>query len=108
MTTTPKVARFMTMTAKPGRGQDLATAMLAVAESLRSTSGCEIYLISREQSNADLIHITELWTDKETAEAALTASTAHRPGVPSIADVMTLLTEPPGRIDLVPLGGIGA
>lgn len=63
----------MTMTAHPGRGGELATVLLTVAERLRGFPGCDIYLISQDTADPDTVHVTEVWQDDAGAQAALAA-----------------------------------
>jgi quinol monooxygenase YgiN len=107
MSTATRVGRLMTMTARPGRGNDLAAALVAVASGLRDFPGCEMYLISQDRADPDTVYVVEIWADEAAANAALDAArTATGDGV-SMADVLAMLTGQPHRIDLVPLGGIG-
>lgn len=99
------IGRLMTMTAYPGRGGELASILLRVAERLRGYSGCEIYLISEDVADPDKVHVTEIWRDEASAQAAVTAP-ASGDG-PDPADVLALLSSPPHRTDLMVLGGVG-
>lgn len=97
--------RLMTMTAHPGRGGELAAVLLRVAETLHGFPGCEIYLISQDAADPDTVHVTEVWRDAASAQAALTAPS--RADGPDPADVLALLSSPPQRTDLTVLGGVG-
>lgn len=99
------IGRLMTMTAHPGRGDELAAVLLRVARRLHGFPGCEIYLISQDAADPDTVHVTEVWRDDAGAQAALTAPPA--PDGPAPADVLTLLSSPPHRTDLTVLGGVG-
>lgn len=99
------IGRLMTMTAHPGRGDELAAVLLSVAERLHGFPGCEIYLISQGTADPDTVHVTEVWQDDASAQAALAAPPpADGPGP---ADVLALLSSPPRRTDLTVLGGVG-
>ncbi|WP_307624490.1 putative quinol monooxygenase [Streptomyces turgidiscabies] len=93
------------MTAHPGRGGELAAVLLRVAQRLHGFPGCEIYLISQDAADPDTVHITEVWQDDASAQAALTAPPAA--DSPAPADVLALLASPPHRTDLAVLGGVG-
>ncbi|WP_246143373.1 putative quinol monooxygenase [Actinacidiphila oryziradicis] len=93
------------MSARPGRGGELAAVLLSVAERLRGFPGCEIYLISQDRADPDTVHVTEVWQDDASAQAAL-ASPPPADG-PTPADVLALLSGPPHRTDLTVLGGVG-
>jgi quinol monooxygenase YgiN len=99
------IGRLMAMRARPGRGDELAATLLKVTDSLHDFPGCELYLISQDAENPDTVHITEVWRDDASAQAALTAPAP--PGVPKPQDVLDLLDGPPQRTDLAVLGGVG-
>jgi quinol monooxygenase YgiN len=100
------VGRYVKMTARAGEGAALAQLMLAVAASLESTAGCDLYLISRAASEPDAVWVTELWRSQEELDASLNALQTDA-GRAQLAEVMALLAGPPERIDLEPLGGVG-
>jgi quinol monooxygenase YgiN len=98
------IARYAKATAKPGQGDELARIMLEVADGLRETPGCELYVINRSVGEPDVIWVTELWHSQEQLDAAL-ASEGARARIP---EVLALLVEGGfERIDLEPLGGPG-
>ncbi|MFE1045295.1 putative quinol monooxygenase [Streptomyces olivaceus] len=99
------IGRLMTMTTQPGRGGELADVLLKVAERLRGFSGCEIYLISQDTAAPDTVHVTEVWRDDASAQAALAAPPPADGLAPS--DVLALLSAPPYRTDVTVLGGVG-
>ncbi|MFF3502340.1 putative quinol monooxygenase [Streptomyces sp. NPDC003247] len=99
------IGRLMTMTAHPGKGGELAAVLLRVADGLHGFPGCEIYLISQDAADPDTVHVTEVWRDEASAQAALAAPS--RPDGPQPADVLALLSSPPRRTDLTVLGGVG-
>ncbi len=98
------VARYAKATAKPGQGDALAGIMLKVADELRETPGCELYVINRSVSEPDVIWVTELWHTQEQLDAALESEAARS----RIPEVLALVTEGGfERIDLEPIGGPG-
>lgn len=99
------IGRLMTMTAHAGRGGELATVLLRVAERLHNFPGCEIYLISQAAADPDTVHVTEVWRDDASAQAAL--ATPLPANGPAPADVLALLSTAPHRKDLTILGGVG-
>jgi quinol monooxygenase YgiN len=101
-----RIGRQMRMRAQPGRGAEVADMLLRVAERLRGFPGCELYVISHDHAEPDTVRVTEVWSDEEAVQAALAAAPADSSG-PSVADVLTMLAEPPERVDVVPLGGVG-
>jgi quinol monooxygenase YgiN len=102
-----RIGRLMTMHAQPGRGTELADTLLRVAEGLRGFPGCELYLVSRDHADPDTVRVTEVWSDEEAVQAALAAAPSADGSAPSIADVLGMLTGPPERADVAPLGGVG-
>jgi quinol monooxygenase YgiN/quercetin dioxygenase-like cupin family protein len=98
----------MKFTAQPGRGDELADLLLQAADSLRDTTGCELYVINRAAEQPDQVWVTELWLDQEALDASLTQLRTEE-GQTQAAQVMALLdpNNPPERIELEPLGGVG-
>ena len=107
MSTGHRIGRLMTMKAQPGRGGELATALLDVAIGLREFPGCEVYLISRDRTSPDAVYAVEVSTDEAGANAVLQAAHATKTTRPSVTDVLAMLADQPQRIDFVPLGGVG-
>ena len=101
------VARYVKFTAQPGHGDQLAKLLLAAADALRDTPGCELYVINRSTANSDDIWVTELWLDQKTLDASLEQLRSTEEGQARIAEVTALLAQPPETIDLTPLGGVG-
>ncbi|MBA3326852.1 MAG: antibiotic biosynthesis monooxygenase [Solirubrobacterales bacterium] len=59
------VARYARWTAKPGKGDEVAEHLLDAADELLLEPACELYLVSRQADDPDMIWVTELWTSKE-------------------------------------------
>ncbi|WP_405639083.1 putative quinol monooxygenase [Streptomyces sp. NBC_00019] len=93
------------MTAHPGKGGELAAVLLRVAERLHGFPACEIYLISQGTADPDTVHVTEVWRDDASAQAALAAPPST--DGPGPAEVLALLSTPPHRTDVAVLGGVG-
>lgn len=102
------VARYVKFTAQPGRGDELAQLLLRAADELRDTAGCELYLINRAAGEPDQIWVTELWLSQDALDASLEQLGSDE-GRAGVAQVMALLDpgNPPERVDLEPLGGVG-
>lgn len=102
------VGRYVKFTAQPGRGDELAELLLRAADSLRDTAGCELYVINRSKQDPDQIWVTELWLDQEALDASLDQLRSEDAKT-QLGQVMTLLdpNNPPERVDLEPLGGVG-
>jgi quinol monooxygenase YgiN len=56
-----------TMTAHPGKGDELVTLLLSATSGTGpATNGnCVVFLVGRSASNGDIVHVTEGWTTKE-------------------------------------------
>lgn len=82
----------------------LAVAMTAVGRAMRDVPGCDLYAVGRDNTDADAIRIIELWSDQDSAAAALTMQSSMDF---SITDVLALLDKRPEVIEFTPLGGAG-
>jgi quinol monooxygenase YgiN len=100
---TGRIGRYVRMVAQPGQGAALADLLLRVAEGLRATPGCELYLINATPDEPDTVWVTEMWADAAASDRALSADL----GEVGIGEVMALLAGPPELVDLRPLGGPG-
>ena len=100
------VGRHVLFSAAPGQGDTLARVMLDVAHSLEGTEGCRLYAISRAVDDGDAIWVTELWDSQDAIDSSL-AALATEAGRTRMGEVMALLSAPPQRTDLQPLGGVG-
>jgi quinol monooxygenase YgiN/mannose-6-phosphate isomerase-like protein (cupin superfamily) len=98
-----KVGRYVKATAKRGQGDALAERLLEVAETLRPVAGCELYLINRSPDDPDAIWVTEVWSSQEELDAALQATDQEQ-----IRSVLELTEGEWERIDVTPVGGVGA
>jgi quinol monooxygenase YgiN len=100
------VSRLVKFTAKPQQRDDLVRQLLEIADSMRATPGCRMYVINQPAESADSIWVTELWASEEALDASL-KSLQTDAGQARLGTVMGLCAEPPERIDLLPLGGVG-
>ena len=98
-----KVGRYVRATAKPGKADALAERLLAVAEELRAVPGCELYLVNRSPDDEDAVWVTEVWSSQEELDAALAETDKAQ-----IQEVLELADGEFERIDVTPLGGVGA
>src|SRR5690349_5067922 len=98
----------MKFTAQPGLGDELAELLLRVADSLRDTAGCELYVINRAHGEPDQVWVTERWLSQDALDASLELLRTEE-GQAQAAQGMALLDpeHPPERVDLEPLGGVG-
>ncbi|WP_345627194.1 putative quinol monooxygenase [Rugosimonospora acidiphila] len=102
-----RVGRLMTMRARPGRGGELAGVLVEVAGGLRGFPGCEVYLISQDRADADVVYVVEVWSDEAAVAAALSAAGASPEGKARMTEVLAMVDGAPSRVDFVPLGGVG-
>jgi quinol monooxygenase YgiN len=97
-----RVARYGRMTAKPGRGEELARLMLAAAAEQAGDPGCLLYLVNRAKGDAEVLWVTELWR----SQTDLDASIERIRGSDDVTAVMALVEEFEA-IELDELGGKG-
>ena len=93
------------MTVKPGQREALIGILLG---GTRSMPGCISYVVAKDAKDADVLWITELWTDKASHDASLSlpaVQDAIRQGRSLIAAIDGAATMPVGGIGLtsVPL-----
>jgi quinol monooxygenase YgiN len=91
------------MVAQPGKGSVLANTLLRVAEGLRESPGCELYVINLSADEPDTVWVTEIWSDEDASDRALSGDL----GEVGIGQVIGLLAGPPELVELSPLGGPG-
>jgi quinol monooxygenase YgiN/quercetin dioxygenase-like cupin family protein len=101
----PAAARHVEFTALAGRGDDLAAALVAAAEALRGTPGCEAWVVARVAGEPDVVCVDERWRDRETMDAAARDPEA----ADGIAAVRALLAPDAAPVvrELEPVGGPG-
>jgi quinol monooxygenase YgiN/quercetin dioxygenase-like cupin family protein len=97
------VGRYVKLTAKPGQGDALADLLLQAAAALAEAPGCELYVINRVPAEPDVVWVTELWHSQEQLDASLQTEGARA----QIPLALELLSGPPERIDVEPVGGVG-
>jgi quinol monooxygenase YgiN len=88
-----------TMTARPGRGDEVVALLLA-APSLPHED-CAVFLVGRSAADPDVVHVTEGWA----SEAAHQAFFATEPAQALVAALQPLLTGESRYSDEVPVGG---
>jgi quinol monooxygenase YgiN len=93
-------ARFATRT---GEGDAFEAILLEAAASLEDNDACVLYAVSRDGEDADVVWVTEVWSDGEAHAASLEDPAARA----MIARAMPLLAGPPEARHLVPAGGKG-
>ena len=98
-----RVTRYGKLTAKAGRGPELADVLLAAAADLAADAGCELYLINQQAGDPDAIWVTEIWR----SQADLEATAAKISGSDRATAAMALVANAE-MIELELLGGKGA
>jgi quinol monooxygenase YgiN len=91
-----------TMTAQPGKGDELVEFLLK-SPSLENAD-CVVFLVGRSAGNADVIHVTEGWTTVEAHDKFFVTEAAQA----LVAKLQTLLAGEPENSDEVPVGGKAA
>jgi quinol monooxygenase YgiN/mannose-6-phosphate isomerase-like protein (cupin superfamily) len=95
------ITRNATFRARPGRGDQLADALLRAASLVAEAPGCELWLVNRDQAEPDTVRVSEMWSSREQCEAAL-----DLPGVAeNVAQVMEHTIGGAEIVDGEPLGG---
>ena len=90
--------------AKKGRGDELASILLASSKILATIKGSSHYVVSRDINDADVIYVTEFWNSKEDHDNSL-----KNPEVRAlISKALPILNESPKNgLEMNVLGGLG-
>lgn len=90
--------------AKEGKGKELANILLEASELVAKAKGCQIYIVSQDPEQPDLIWVTEVWDSKADHEASLSY-----PGVRElISQALPILDGPPQKGQVMEvMGGQG-
>ncbi|MFF5234994.1 putative quinol monooxygenase [Dactylosporangium sp. NPDC000521] len=91
-----------TMTAQPGRGDELVNFLLD-APSL-DNDDCVVFLVGRSAGNPDVVHVTEGWTTPEAHSRFFATAEAQD----LVAKLQPLLAGESQYTDEVPVGGKAA
>jgi quinol monooxygenase YgiN len=95
------ITRLVTFRARADAGVELARLLLNAASLLDDAPGCESWLVHRDNTDPDLVYVTEVWATRDQCDAALRLD-----GVPENAEsVMALLLDAPDVVEAEPLGG---
>ena len=92
------------MTARTGKVDELTQILLEASKLVSTAKGCKVYVIGKEQQQADSVFVTEIWESKEDHDNSLK--------VPGVQDLITraipLLDGQPNKgQELEVLGGWG-
>ncbi|WP_448060929.1 putative quinol monooxygenase [Cellulomonas hominis] len=107
MTTSPVTYGFSaTMTAKPGRGDDLVALLMSglAAGNPATNEHCLVYLVSRSAADPDVAHVIEGWTSEEDHHRVFAGEAAQA----IVAQFAELLTGESVYTDLTPVAGKAA
>ncbi|MFG1900321.1 putative quinol monooxygenase [Micromonospora carbonacea] len=91
-----------TMTARPGKGDELVDFLLA-SPSL-TNDDCVVFLVGRSAADADVVHVTEGWTTEEAHHRFFATDAAQA----LVAQLQPLLVGESTYLDEVPVGGKAA
>jgi quinol monooxygenase YgiN len=90
------------MRTTPGHRDDVVAILLAGVDGLRD-AGCEMYMVSVDESDQDLIWVTEVWTSKGAHDASLELPETKA----AIGTAMPMLTGEFTSTELSVVGGLG-
>ena len=90
------------LTAKPGK-RDEVIGILLESGKLFDDPACLMYMVSEDDHDPNVIHVTDLWTSKERHEKALQAPELR----PFVEKAVPLLQGPPEQTEIKPVGGVG-
>lgn len=92
-----------TMTARPGRGEELITLVLSGLDEGNPAASeyCLVYVVSRSATNPDVVHLIEGWTSEEDHHRLFATDAARA----LVARFSELLDGDSAYGDLVPVGG---
>lgn len=91
-------------TSTENNGQRLSSILLKASQLVSSAKGCQLYLVSLDNEDSDIVWITEIWDSKEDHDNSLKII-----GVKELfAQAMPLLTAPPVKDkEMRIIGGYG-
>jgi quinol monooxygenase YgiN len=91
------------LVATPGRGDDLASYLLAAASALEDVASCLVYIVNRDPAEPDAIWVVECWGSPEAHAASLAL-----PAVQTlIAQARPIIASMDRRVEFEPVGGKG-
>lgn len=92
------------LTAKEGKGDQLASILLEAAKLVGQAKGCHLYLISKDKEDPNAVWVTEVWNSKEDHGESLKLPEVRA----LIGQAMPILDGmPTGSQELEVLGGLG-
>lgn len=94
-----KFGMYAKFTAHPGQRGALAEILLESAEAAGDLKECELYLVNLADDDADILWVTEVWSNPEAHAASLqldATKAAIRRAMPLIAGVESTTIRPVG------------
>jgi quinol monooxygenase YgiN len=89
--------------ADPGQGDALTDLLLDAADLLGDDPSCQLYVVSRDVGEPDVVWVTEVWADRQAH-----ASSLEDPRVRAlIGRARPLIAQLPQSTELRPVGGKG-
>jgi quinol monooxygenase YgiN len=98
-----KIAVFVTITAKPGKGDEVAEALATMFGPVESEEGTEVYALHRKQGDPDTILFYELYSNADSLGAHGTSEALKAVG----AGLRDLVTGRPEMVMAVPVQAKG-
>lgn len=99
-----KYGFHVTLKAKAGQGNTLASILLEASALIATAKGCHLYIVGIDKNDNDCIRVTEVWDSKEDHDNALKME-----GVTELIARATPILEglPEKGVELEILGGAG-
>jgi len=97
-----KFGMQVTMTAMPGKGEELAAIMLEASKLVSTLKGCRIYVVQLSTSEKDTVLITEVWDSEEDHKASLSV-----PEIRELIGTARPLIASMKHHTAKPIGGVG-
>lgn len=95
---------FGKLTAKPGKGNELAAILIESANAKPPMKGCLQYLVGRDPDNPDVVLVSEVWETKEDHANSLKLDSVRA----AIAKAMPILDGMPEKgVTWQVMGGLG-
>lgn len=91
------------LVAVPGKGDELVELLLQAARGLESLPQCQLYLVSRDAADSDVIWVTEVWSSREVHRESLTLDNVRD----LILKARPLIADASEQTELIPDGGKG-
>ena len=90
--------------ARKGEGETLASVLLKASGLVSSAKGCRLYIISRDNDDADTVWVTEVWDNKQDHDESLKVENVKQ----LIGEAMPLLDGMPTKgQEMEVIGGLG-